>query len=69
MRSTAAFGDVRAGRVEVYARSAAGASGSPLFDTDDKLLGVLFGGDPRPPRPVLYAVPAAAVARLIGDAP
>jgi len=69
VRSTAAFGELRAGRVEVHARSAAGASGSPVFDGDGKLLGVLYGGDPRPPRPVLYAVPAAAVARLIDDAP
>lgn len=69
VRSTAAFGDVRAGGVVVYARSAAGASGSPLFDADGKLLGVLFGGDPHAPRAVLYAVPAAAVARLVDDAP
>lgn len=70
VRSLAAFGTARAGCcVEVYARSAAGASGSPLFDAEGKLLGVLFGGDPRAPRPVLYAVPAVAVARLMEDAP
>lgn len=65
VRSTAAFGGVRGGRVEVHARSAAGASGSPLFDAEGRALGVLFGGDPRAPRPVLYAVPATEVARLL----
>jgi S1-C subfamily serine protease len=67
--STAAFATARGCCVQVYARSAAGGSGSPLFDAEGSLLGVLFGGDPRAPRPVLYAVPAAAVARLMEDVP
>lgn len=70
VRSRAEFSAVRAGCcVEVHARSAAGASGSPVFDAEGKLLGVLFGGDPRGPRPLLFAVPAAAVSRLMAETP
>lgn len=63
--SPAAFAVVRSGRVELYARSAVGASGSPVFDTNGQVVAVLFGGNPRAERPVLYAVPASAIARLI----
>ena len=61
----AAFAAVRGGRVELYARSATGASGSPVFDANGQVVAVLFGGNPRADRPVLYAVPASAIAQLI----
>lgn len=58
---------VRGGRVEVFARSGVGASGSPLFDADGRVIGILFGGSPRAARPVLYAVPASALAQLLAE--
>jgi S1-C subfamily serine protease len=58
---------VRGGRVEVFARSGVGASGSPLFDADGRVIGILFGGSPGAARPVLYAVPAPALARLVAE--
>ncbi len=63
--SPAAFAALRGGRVELYARSATGASGSPVFDANGQVVAVLFGGNPRAERPILYAVPASAVARLL----
>ena len=57
---------VRGGRVEVFARSAAGASGSPVFDADGQVIAVLYGGAPRAERPLLLGVSADAVARLLG---
>jgi hypothetical protein len=66
--SPAAFAAVRAGLVELYARSATGASGSPVFDANGLVVAVLFGGNPRAERPVLYAVPASAVGALLAAA-
>ncbi|HEX6750865.1 MAG TPA: FHA domain-containing protein [Longimicrobium sp.] len=57
---------VRGGRVEVFARSAAGASGSPVFDADGQVIAVLYGGAPRAERPLLLGISADAVARLLG---
>jgi S1-C subfamily serine protease len=65
--SHGAFARVRAGRVEVFARSSVGASGSPLFDARGEVVGVLFGGTPGAARPVLYAVPASALAAFLAD--
>jgi len=52
--------------LEVQGYGAAGASGSPIFDRGGQLAGVLFGGRTEAGgQQVLYAVPAAAVARLL----
>jgi S1-C subfamily serine protease len=63
--SPAAFAAAGGGRVELYARSAVGASGSPVFDANGQVIAILFGGNPRAERPVLYAVPASAVVHLL----
>jgi S1-C subfamily serine protease len=60
---------VRKARVEMFARSAAGASGSPVFDANGEVVAVLYGGAPRAARPLLFGVPAAAVARLLDGIP
>jgi S1-C subfamily serine protease len=65
--SYGAFSRVRAGRVEVFARSSVGASGSPLFDARGEVVGVLFGGSPGAARPLVYAVPAPALAALLAN--
>ncbi|HEU4457145.1 MAG TPA: trypsin-like peptidase domain-containing protein [Longimicrobium sp.] len=64
--SPAAFAGVRGGRVDLHARSSVGASGSPVFDANGEVIAVLFGGSPRADPPLLHAVPASAVARLVG---
>jgi hypothetical protein len=56
-------------RLEIFARSAAGASGSPVFDAGGQVVAVLYGGSPGAARPLVFAVPAAAVARLLDGAP
>jgi len=63
--SPATFAAVRDRRVELYARSARGASGSPVFDANGQVVAILFGGSPRAERPLLYAVPASAVVHLL----
>ena len=56
---------VRADELEIQGYGAAGASGSPIFDGTGALLGVLYGGRRGEGGQVLYAVPAAAAARLL----
>ena len=65
--SPATLAGVRGGRVEMYARSSVGASGSPVFDANGQVVAILFGGSPRAARPLLYGVPASAVAQLLGE--
>ena len=65
--SPATLAGVRGGRVEMYARSSVGASGSPVFDANGQVVAILFGGSPRAARPLLYGVPASEVAQLLGD--
>lgn len=66
-QSPATLAGVRGGRVEIYARSSVGASGSPVFDANGQVVAILFGGSPRAARPLVYGVPASAVAQLLGD--
>lgn len=54
---------VREVRVQGY--GAEGASGSPIFDADGRLLGVLYGGTGEGAGRSLLAVPAAAVEALL----
>ena len=51
--------------LKVQGYGAAGASGSPIFDGNGSLLGVLYGGRNEGSGQLLYAVPAAAVERLL----
>lgn len=54
------------GGLEIRGYGAMGASGSPVFDAEGRVIAVVFGG-----RGVatVFAVPAAAAARLIAQAP
>ena len=68
MISSATVAAVRGGRVELFARSMAGASGSPVFDADGRVIAVLYGGAPNAARPLLFAASAGAIARLLASA-
>lgn len=46
---------------------AQGASGSPIFDRDGTVLGVLFGGQPGSNGRIIYAVPARYVQELLSS--
>jgi S1-C subfamily serine protease len=52
-------------RVVVRGRSAVGASGSPLFDTDGRVVAILFGGQSDPASPLIFAVPALIAQALV----
>ncbi len=56
-------------RLEFQGYSAAGASGSPVFDHTGAVVAVLFGGLTDTPHPTLVGVPATAIAALIGRIP
>ncbi len=56
---------VRADELLIQGYGAAGASGSPIFDGTGALVGVLYGGRKEESGQMLYAVPAAAAARLL----
>jgi S1-C subfamily serine protease len=66
-QSPATVAGVRGGRVEIYARSSVGASGSPVFDANGQVVAILFGGSPRAARPLVYGVPASAIVQLLGE--
>jgi len=44
---------------------AQGSSGSPVFDRDGTLLGVLYGGEPGTEGRVVYAIPVKYVTALL----
>lgn len=52
-------------RVELEGYGAAGASGSPIFSADGRVIALLFGGTRRDGTAIVYALPAEAVARLL----
>jgi S1-C subfamily serine protease len=58
---------LRQGRLEIEGYGAAGASGSPIFDKDGKVVGVLFGGyvDPASGQNVILGASMADVLRLL----
>lgn len=55
--------------LQVRGYGAAGASGTPIFDESGDVVGVLFGGRQEEAGQMLYAVPAAAAARLLAELP
>jgi S1-C subfamily serine protease len=54
-------------RLDIEGYGAAGASGSPVFDANGEVIGILFGGSAADGRQTVYAVPAAAGLRLLGS--
>jgi pSer/pThr/pTyr-binding forkhead associated (FHA) protein len=65
---TGAISRSSATRLDVEGYGAAGASGSPVFDADGLVVGVLFGG-PVGGGQVVYAVPAPLAVRLLANIP
>lgn len=57
--------DRAAARLEVQGYGAAGASGSPIFDANGEVIGVLFGGRHDLGGQTILAVPAVAALRLL----
>ena len=54
-------------RLELEGYGAQGASGTPILDGDGQVLGVLFGGAHANGEQQLYAVPSAALSRLLAS--
>ena len=52
-------------RLQIDGYSAQGASGSPIFNRDGELVGVLYGGQQGTGGRVIYAVPSGYVTRLL----
>jgi len=48
---------------------AQGSSGSPIFDRQGRVIGVLFGGQPGSNGRIIYAVPVRAVHQLLAASP
>jgi S1-C subfamily serine protease len=53
--------------LEVDSYGVSGSSGGPLFGTDGRVVGVVFGGDPASGGRIVYAVPAAKVSGLLAS--
>jgi S1-C subfamily serine protease len=52
-------------RLQVDGYGAAGASGSPVFNSDGEVIGVLYGGERESGGRIVYAVPAGRVIELL----
>jgi S1-C subfamily serine protease len=52
-------------RIQILGFGAEGASGSPVFDANGEVVGVLFGGEVESDNRIVYAVPATRVAALL----
>ena len=59
---------IRPDALEVDAYGAGGSSGSPVFNGDGQVVGVIYGGDPRTSGRIVYAVPAPEVEALLRKA-
>lgn len=53
--------------LQIDGYGAQGASGSPVFDRDGTLLGVLYGGEPGTDGRIVYAVPVKYVTALVAQ--
>ncbi|MDB4913786.1 MAG: Methylcrotonyl-CoA carboxylase biotin-containing subunit protein [Gemmatimonadetes bacterium] len=53
--------------IQLDSYSAHGASGSPLFDRDGNVVGVIYGGDGESHGKIVYAVPAQKIAAFLGS--
>lgn len=53
--------------VQIDGYGAQGASGSPVFERDGRLVGALYGGEPGSEGRIVYVVPVAAITSLLGD--
>jgi S1-C subfamily serine protease len=54
--------------LQIDGYGAQGASGSPVFDRDGTLLGVLYGGEPGTGGRIVYAVPVKYITALVAQA-
>ncbi len=60
--TTGTVASVAPDRIQIDGYGAAGASGSPVFNTRGQVIGVLFGGERDSGGRIIYAVPASALA-------
>jgi len=51
--------------LEIDGYGVSGSSGSPMFGADGSVVGVVFGGDPASGGRIVYAIPAARIAKLL----
>lgn len=63
--STGTVARLVGGSIQIDGYGAAGASGSPVFDREGLVIGVLSGGEPDSGGRIIYAVPAGAAAALV----
>lgn len=63
--SSGAVSRVASGRLEVQGPGAEGASGSPFFDANGQVVGVLLGGRSSRAGHTVYGVPASAAVKLL----
>ncbi len=52
-------------RLQILGYGAPGASGSPVFDGNGEVIGILYGGEPATDGRILFAVPANYAVRLL----
>lgn len=57
------------GEIQIHGYGAEGASGSPIFDANGEVIGILYGGTGRGADRLIYAVPASHAIRLLERVP